>query len=225
MLGSLISGIAQSKASSDAAAAQTSAANAANRMQKRMYEDARADQMPFREVGLKALSGLGDSDFSRDFTAVDFQQDPGYAFRMAEGQKALERSAAARGGLQSGATLRSLTRYSQGVASDEFQRARDNFNADRDRRFGRLSTLAGMGQGATNQMGAAGQNYANQYGANKIGAGNAVAANNIAQGNIWGGMVNNVTQNALDAATMGMSGGMGGGGGGGNWMSMWKGNR
>jgi hypothetical protein len=90
-------------------------------------------------------------------------EDPGYQFRLAEGQKALERSAAARGGLNSGGTLKALARYSQGVASDEFQRSFERFQAERKSRgdllTGAAGTLANLGTAANGQMITAGNAY------------------------------------------------------------------
>ena len=77
------------------------------------------------------------------FTAENFQADPGYAFRLSEGLKALERSAAARGGLLSGGTGKALTRFGQEMGSQEFQNA-----------YGR----------AFNEYGAARQREQEQYG-------------------------------------------------------------
>jgi hypothetical protein len=57
------------------------------------------------------------------FRAEDLQTDPGYGFRLSEGLKALERSAAARGGLLSGGTGKALTRYGQEMGSQEFGNA------------------------------------------------------------------------------------------------------
>ena len=127
-------------------------------------EEALKRLAPYLEAGeltigqLKELLGEG-GDFNRRFTMEDYQEDPGYAFRMAEGQKALERSASARGRLLGGGTLKSLGRYSQGVASQEYQNAFDRFMGENAARFGRLSTVAGMGQTATGQANQMGQWY------------------------------------------------------------------
>lgn len=91
-----------------------------------------------------------------------FQASPGYQFRVDEAMKAIERSAAARGSLRSGATMDALQRRVQGVASDEY-----NTYANR------LAALAGVGQSATGSTAAAGANY-----------GNAVQQGAAAQGNI-----------------------------------------
>lgn len=66
-----------------------------------------------------------------DFTLEKFQQDPGYAFRMSEGLKALDRTAAARGGLISGSALKAASRYGQDMASQEYQNAFNRYNQNR----------------------------------------------------------------------------------------------
>jgi hypothetical protein len=93
-----------------------------------------------------------------------FQQDPGYAFRMSEGMKALERSAAARGGLLSGGMLKGAQRYGQDLASQEYMNAFNRYQAERNARLNPLQSLAGIGQTATNQLGQAGQTMASNVG-------------------------------------------------------------
>jgi len=191
-LGSVGGSLIGSSAAKDAAATQAAAADRASQLQYQMYQQQRSDQEPWRQAGAQALSGLGNTDFQRDFGITDFQQDPGYAFRMSEGQKALERSAAAKGGLQSGGTLKALSRYGQDYASNEYNNAYNRFNSDRDRRFNRLSSIAGIGQTANSQIGNAGMNYANQFGQNTIGAANAQGAAGIASANAWGNALSGI---------------------------------
>jgi len=143
-----------------------------------------------------------DPELTRNFTASDFQKDPGYEFRMAEGQKALERSAAARGGLQSGGTLRALSRYGQDYASNEYTNAYNRFNADKDRRFNRLSALAGIGQTANSQVAAAGQNYAGQVGSNLTNLANAQGAAGMASANVWGNALSGIGRMGMDMYSM-----------------------
>lgn len=186
----------------DAKNSQLGYANQANAMYERMYNQQRADLNPYNQAGQSALSGMQDADFSRDFAMSDYQADPGYQFRMAEGMKALENSAAARGSLNSGATLKAISRYGQDMASQEYQNAYNRFNADRDRRFGRLSSLAGIGANAAGQM----AGVAGQYGSNVAntltGMGNATAGAGMARAN--------ATQNLLKTGVSAFSGGMGG---------------
>lgn len=190
----------QSQAAGNAADKQAAASQYANDLQYKMYQQNRSDQEPWRKAGMNALSGMQDRDFSRDFTMADYRADPGYAFRLAEGQKALERSAAAKGSLMSGGFMKGLDAYSQGQASQEYGNAYNRFNSDRDRRFGRLSTLAGYGSNANSQNAQGAMNYANQVGNNSMNNANAQGAAGIAQANVWGGALNNGMNNAQSYA-------------------------
>lgn len=174
-----------------AAAAQAAAAKQANDTTWRMYEQGRADQQPWREAGAKSLSELSGQmgDLTRKFTLSDFQADPGYQFRMDEGQKALERSAAAKGGLMGGGTMKALSRYGQDFASNEYTNAYNRFNNDRDQRFNKLSSLAGVGQSSAAQIAGQGMQAGQQVAQNQIGVGNAQAANVMGQQNRLGSMI------------------------------------
>jgi hypothetical protein len=79
-------------------------------------------------------------------TPWDFFNDGGYQFALDEGTKGIENSAAARGGLMSGNTLKALTKYKTGLANQAYGEAFDRYNTDRnfyenqyqtDRNFGR----------------------------------------------------------------------------------------
>jgi hypothetical protein len=159
---------------------------------------------PDSQVKIAADQYELDPELFRSFGQSDFQKDPGYDFRMQEGQKALERSAAARGGLQSGGTMKALTRYGQDFASNEYQNAYNRFNNDRSNRFNRLSGIAGVGQAANSQIGQAGANYANQVGQNTMGAANAAGAAGIAGANAWGGALSGIAGTATDITWMDM---------------------
>ncbi len=197
---SLVGAGISANATKSAADQQAEATREANKMQWDMFQQQRTDQEPWRKAGTTALSGMGNQDFQRDFGAADFQKDPGYDFRMAEGQKALERSAAARGGLNSGGTLKALSRYGQDYASGEYNNAYNRFNADRDRRFNRLSSLAGIGQTANQSVAQAGQNYANNAGGNLMNNANAQGAAGIAQANTWGNTLSGMGRTWMDAS-------------------------
>jgi hypothetical protein len=173
---------------------QLQAAREANALQERMFDQTRADMEPWRATGANTLATLAGRmpDLTRPFSMQDFQADPGYAFRLAEGEKAINRAGAARGLWDSGGTLKALTRYGQGLASDEFSNAYNRYNQDTTNQFNRLASLAGVGQTAAQQVGQAGQNFATQAGANTMagarGAGDAMtqAANARASGYIGG---------------------------------------
>lgn len=173
ILGAGVLGAAGSAyASNRAAKAQQQAAQQGINAQERMFERQVALQEPFRQAGLGAqnqlltLLGLpggaaGSAEYgmaTRPFGMDQFQADPGYAFRMSEGMKALENSAAARGGLLSGATLKGVSRFGQDLASQEYQNAFNRYQIERQARLNPLQSLMGAGQTSTNQLaGAAGQ--------------------------------------------------------------------
>lgn len=191
----LIGGAMSSRATKSAAAETSAAADRATALQERMYEEGVARQQPYYQAGVNALAQLPSRTGAMPaaFTGqVDLTRDPGYAFRMSEGLKALERSAAARGGLMSGATGKALTRYGQEAASQEYQnaynRALTEYNAAKAREaeeYNRLAGLAGVGGTTAQQIASAGQ----QYGANvaNIGMGQAQTAANamLARGSAY----------------------------------------
>jgi hypothetical protein len=103
----------------------------------------------------------GSAELLRPFALSDFEADPGYEFRRAEGMRAIERSAAARGGALSGGALRETERFGQGLASQEYQNAFDRYNTGQTNTFNRLASLAGVGQTSNAATGQAGSNFAN----------------------------------------------------------------
>jgi hypothetical protein len=208
-----------------AAGAQRSAADQASQvagqtaadqiaLQREIFDRQTELQKPFREAGIAGqnrlleLLGIGGTrgapGYGRyataEFGADKFKADPGYAFRMSEGMKALERSAAARGGLLSGATLRGTQRFGQDLASQEYQNAFNRYQAERAGTLNPYQALAGTAQSGANvlgqQAGQMGSNISNALGAygssvqgNLIGAGNAQAAGQIGMANALAGGV------------------------------------
>ena len=193
---SLASGIIGSQAAKSAAKAQAAAADRAAALQKEQFDAQMAAQEPFRQGGLRSMNELqrqmgidgdassaGYGNLMRNFGQQDFQADPGYQFRLSEGLKGLDRTAAARGGLISGSALKAAQGYGQEQASQEYQNAFNRYQANRGSVYGMLSGQQGVGQQATNQMGAAGQNYANQAGQDYMGAANARASGYVGAAN------------------------------------------
>jgi hypothetical protein len=165
--GSALLGASSSRS---AAKSQERAAGQAADLQREQFERQIELQAPFREVGLRALNKLEGASEYTPFGMDQFQADPGYGFRFNQGQKALERSAAARGGLISGNTGGALQQFGQGLASQEYQNAFNRYQTERSARLNPLQSLAGVGITSVNQLGAAGQNYASGMGA-ALGAG------------------------------------------------------
>lgn len=123
-------------------------------------------------------------------TAADVTSEPGYAFGLDQGTRALDSSASSRGGLYSGNALKKLTQYGQDYAgtkyNDAFQRAQSTYNTN----LNTQTTLANAGQGAATQLGNSGANFANSVGNIGMSNANAQGAATIAQGNAWGNLVN-----------------------------------
>lgn len=121
----------------------------------------------------------------RDFSAADFQTDPGYQFRQQQGEQGMERSASARGELLSGGAVKDAMRFNQGLASDEYTNAYNRFQTNRSNKINPLQALMGSGQTATGQVTNASQNYANNAGNAYMNAGNARASGYIGQANAY----------------------------------------
>ena len=183
-----------SRAAGKAADVQAQAAEQGTAAQERMFAEQNRLQEPFRQGGMAAQNrlltyfglpgGAEGADFgrySRDFGAQDFQQDPGYAFRLAEGQKALDRQAAARGGLISGGALKATQRYGQEMGSQEYQNAFNRYQTNRANQLQPLQSLMGAGQTATNTMGSAASNYGSNAG-NLMTSGGAARASGYVGG-------------------------------------------
>ena len=192
----LVSGALGSSASSKAAKAQTQAAAESAALQREMFNKQVELQAPFREAGLTAqnklmsmlgLSGsAGDAGYGKyagDFTMQDFTTDPGYAFRLAEGNKALDRTAAARGGLLSGGAMKAAQRYGQDMGSQEYMNAFNRYQTNRANQLQPLQSLMGAGQTGANTLTQAAGQLGSNLGDNALGAGNARASGYIGQAN------------------------------------------
>ena len=215
-----------SSAASSAASQQANAANRAADLQNAQYQQIREDQAPYRTAGYNALTEMqrtaGNVPGAFKFGASDFTQDPGYAFRLQQGQKALDASAAARGGLISGNALRAAQGYGQEMGSQEYQnaynRALTGYNtgvASENQLYNRQAGLAGIGQTAANFIGTAGAANAGAVGNYLTGGAAAQAAGTVGGANAitsgLGTYLNYNQGNNLLSALRG--GGIGGGSG------------
>lgn len=168
-------------------------------------------QEPFRQGGLTAqnkimeLLGVGGDANSADYGSAaksfgmdQFNADPGYAFRQAEGMKALERSAAARGGLLSGGTMKGIERFGQDLASQEYQNAFNRYQIERSARLNPLQSLMGSGQSATNTMtGTIGQSSQNEQN-NAMNVGAARASGYVGSANALSGALSGIGNIAVN---------------------------
>ena len=178
-----------SSAASSAADTQAAATRGASDLQYKMFQEQQAAQKPWLEAGGRALIKLeGASDYT-PFGVNQFNADPGYAFRLAEGQKALERSAAARGGLVSGGALKAATRFGQDMGSQEYTNAFNRYQTERQARLGPLQSLAGVGQTAANTVGQNAGTYGTNVGNLMTSGAAAEAAGRVGSANaLTGGL-------------------------------------
>jgi len=210
----------QAQSAGEATQAQRDISDQQTALQREQYLKQLELNEPFRQAGLTGTNmllaqlqgpyglakfggvpGYDPASAMRNFGASDFQADPGYAFRLSEGMKALDRTAASRGGLLSGATLKGAQRYGSDLASQEYQNAFNRYQANRaaqEQNYGNafnrfqtertntlapLQSLAGVGQSAAQQAQQASQNYATGTTASLGNYGNAAASNMIGAGN------------------------------------------
>jgi hypothetical protein len=165
----------------------------------RLVDDVRAGKFDARDIpngaslrallaarqGTPAPNPNTDPEFgslNRDFTLADFEKDPGYQFRLDEGYKGIERTAAARGGLASGATGKALVRFGSDYASNEIGNAFNRFEINRTGRFNRYGALAGIGQQSAAQLATLGTENARNIGDLIVGGATSAAAARAAGG-------------------------------------------
>ena len=179
--GSIVAGGMAADAQSDAAA------NAAA-LERESQAQIRGDLAPYREVGGRALTRYADSlglngDAARDQFRTDFRADPGYQYAFDEGMRAVEGSAAARGGVLNGGTLRALQRTGQGMADQQYGTYLDRF-----------MNLANMGQNSAAQTGQFNSQSAGRQGAYALDAGAARAGGYLSAANGVSGAISNGLQ-------------------------------
>jgi hypothetical protein len=180
-------------AAKSAAKTQAASADQATQLQREMFNKQLELQQPFQEAGVNALAKMQKG-------VVSDYMDPSYQFRLGEGMKALERQAAARGGLISGGALKAAQRYGQDYASQEFGNA-----------YNRLAAMAGIGQTATGAMGNAAGNFGVNAGQNYMGAANARASGYVGAANaLTGGLGQYLNYTQGQNLLAGLQGGGGG---------------
>lgn len=221
---SLVGSGKQADATKYAANQQSQAAANSLAFNQQVYGTTLANEKPFVAAGDTAVNalqaGIQNGSLTQpwttpfSFSGVNLQNDPAYNFDLQQGQQAIQRSAAAQGGLVSGGALKDLNDYSQGFASNQFEQSYQNalaqyqqayniFQNNQSNQFNRLSGVAGLGQNAVTGTATSGNAAAgtgalvNSSTANALsnlytGQGNAAAAATMAAGNALSGGLNNV---------------------------------
>jgi len=170
---------------------QANAAGQSAAMQKEMFDIQNQQQAPYREQGYAALKDIAGMKpyLTHQFGAEDFAQgiDPGYAFRLQQGQMANRNMANLGGGLIGGNALRGLQDYTQGQASQEYGNAFNRYQTQRGNIYNSLASIAGLGQTSLGQTGQLAGQTAQGVGSAIAGQGAALAGGQIGVGNALAG--------------------------------------
>lgn len=164
-------GAAGNKAVSDAA-------NSANTKLSGALASETSNLTPYLTAGQKGVQGLSDYAASKpsfSFTPGDLANDPGYQFQLKQGQEAIQNSAASKGLLSSGNTLKDLTTFGTGLAgtyyNDAFSRAKTTFDTNQNATLANLGTLTNAGLSASQQFNTGTTGLTSQQANNDVGAG------------------------------------------------------
>lgn len=120
-------------------------------------------------------------------TQSDLENYPGYQFQLSQGDLAVNSANSSGGSALSGAALKSLSTFNQGLAASNYSNYFNQFQTQQNNIFNRLNGIATMGQNAAGNLGTTsatlGQGIASaQAGAaGSIAGGVAGATNNIGQ--------------------------------------------
>jgi hypothetical protein len=188
--GSLLGGIFGGQSAERGAQTQANAALESARLQKQMFDIQNQQQAPYREQGYSALSDIAGMKpyLTHQFGTEDFQQgiDPGYAFRLQQGQRALQAQQNQAGGLIGGNALAAMQDYTQGQASNEYQNAFNRYQTQRGNIYNSLASIAGLGQTSLGQTGQLSGQTAQGVGGAISNVGSALGAGQVAMGNALG---------------------------------------
>lgn len=226
----VLGGYLQSNAAKEAAQIQADAANKALAQQQANFELINAQQAPYRGLGYQGINtirsmlpgnnviydeqgkaigtGIGSDYLTRQFTPQDFAAgiDPGYAFRLQQGQMANQRAANVGGGALSGNTLQGLNKYSQDLASQEYGNAFNRYQTQRSNIYNTLANIAGIGQTGQTATNQASTNLANAATNLGVGSAAAQAAGGVGSAQAYTNAINNATNNYTLASLLNQRG-------------------
>jgi|SRR5690349_149164 len=196
-LGGAISGVTGGIFGDRAADRMGEAQHSANKLNKRQWNYIKGETAPFVSGGRNAYDKLLQSFGAQGGTwagvAPNFDfltQSPDYQFALQQGGQALDRSAAAKGRLYSGAQLQAQQGFGQGLASQQLGNYRSG-----------LAGAAGMGMNALNTLNSANQFYTGNAIAGKQALGDIRASRQIGFGNALGGIAGYGANNLLNQSS------------------------
>jgi len=185
-VGSLGSALIGANASSKAASGQINAANNATELQRQEWNQNQINQKPWLDQGTTAINKLG--QMTSDGFNYNAYSDPSFNFTMQQGQDAMNRATANKGGVLSGSSLGALNNYSQNVAQQGYGQAFNRYQSQ----MGNLMSIAGLGQNAGAQLGSQGNQAVGNMGNMMTSGANAQAAGTVGTANQYMGALNNM---------------------------------
>jgi hypothetical protein len=196
----------QANAAKSAARTQAAAADRAMAQEREMYDIARGDLAPYRELGYTALGDIENRIpfFTSQFGDEQLRQylDPSMDFRRRLGEQTTARMLNVGGGAISGNTLRGLEQFGQDFASTEYGNAFNRFQNERTNIYNTLANIAGMGQNAVNTGVSSAQNLAAQQTGLLTGQAAAQAAGQMGSANAIAGGIGNIGNMAFLSSMM-----------------------
>lgn len=156
--GSILSGVLGGKGAKSTAKAQTQAINHAIDVQNQQFQQTRADNLPFLQLGQQAgsqaggLLGLQGADVQQQLIN-QLKGSPGFTSLYDTGADTILQNAAATGGLRGGNTNNSLAQFGSGLLAQVIQQ-----------QLGNLGGLINVGSGTGSTLGQLGQQNANSVG-------------------------------------------------------------
>lgn len=196
-IGGVLGGLFGGSAAKKAAGAQAGAADKATEAQLLMWRKSREDMLPWLETGGAATRQLADlmgletpgqekserfGELSEFIDPAAFKEDPGYKFRLAEGEKAINRMASATGSFFSGERGKALVGYAGDMASQGYGDWWNRQRAERGDIYSRLAGMSSQGQAGAAGTAAAGIRTGEGIAGTERYAGNAMAQGYLRQG-------------------------------------------
>ena len=228
LLGQGIGAYLQSEGMKDSAKAQERGIQAGIDEQRQAYQDVAPSFQPYSNLGLTGLAGMG-QDYSTEMGDFEYGRnvndflDPSMAFQQKQMQDAMEQSAVARGGLQSGGFAKALQDRSAQLAqtdygnaynrmnqdkANSYQQFRDQFasrRANNQQRLNQMQNMVQIGQGANTNLANLRTGNANQIAQGMQNIGQVQGYGAQAPSMVYGQAIQDATspQNMMGMAQMG----------------------
>lgn len=193
--------------SQKAAGQQAQAANNATAAQANMFNTVNQQNAPWRAAGQGALSTIGSMlsgtttptnpsgiNLNSTFNNQDLNANlaPNYQFMLGQGQSATNNLNNATGGMIGGNALQGLDTFTQNYAGNAYQNAFNNYQAQNNNIFSRLSNIAGLGSTANQTTGQAAGTFGTGMSNTIMGLGAAQASGTVGGTNALTGGLNNL---------------------------------